>query len=442
MSILFGDYIRKRRETLRKGNPGYSIRQVAKRIGIHHSYLSKVERGEPATLSDRTLIALAVELNEDPDLLMAMNGKLSENLRRSIFNAPELFPSFAKRLKAFPDKLIGNCEIAALRSMRQMTIMQIDTDMRIVWMKSGRVGNIAVQGRKCHKALFHSDTPCEGCPAKESMIFGNYKAAEVESANGDRWLACSTPLEGDDGKIIGSVNVGLDIARGRQYEVSRVEAEQLMLHDIRSPLSGIVGMLRSMYHDENLTSDQRELMTIMACSAEALMSQVAGALDIHLIESGQLQYQPTMVNLSEMLRCVGLGLSSSGRFKGVNLNMTIGGRQLGKYDSLWVRADSSMTHRMLNSLMVNAFEASKPGDTVHVALQNGSDVTIKVKNPAPIPLELKDRFFDKYVTGGKKGGLGLGTYGAKLIGEFMGGQIDLSSNEEEGTTLTVTLPSH
>ncbi|WP_319541963.1 helix-turn-helix transcriptional regulator [uncultured Pseudodesulfovibrio sp.] len=45
MSILFGDYIRGRRQLRRERSPEYSIRQVAKRIGIHHSYLSKVERG-------------------------------------------------------------------------------------------------------------------------------------------------------------------------------------------------------------------------------------------------------------------------------------------------------------------------------------------------------------------------------------------------------------
>ncbi|WP_319541964.1 ATP-binding protein [uncultured Pseudodesulfovibrio sp.] len=44
--------------------------------------------------------ALARELEENPDLLMAMNGKLSEELRRAVFDAPELFLSFVRQAKS------------------------------------------------------------------------------------------------------------------------------------------------------------------------------------------------------------------------------------------------------------------------------------------------------------------------------------------------------
>ena len=46
----FGPFIRTRREALRKDDPSYSVRQVAKRMGIQPSYLSKVERGEVARI--------------------------------------------------------------------------------------------------------------------------------------------------------------------------------------------------------------------------------------------------------------------------------------------------------------------------------------------------------------------------------------------------------
>lgn len=88
MSKLFGDYIRTKRERLRKSSPEFSIRKVANRIGIHHSYLSKIERGEPASLSEKRMVALAAELGDDPDLLMAMNGKVSEEIRRAVFDNP------------------------------------------------------------------------------------------------------------------------------------------------------------------------------------------------------------------------------------------------------------------------------------------------------------------------------------------------------------------
>lgn len=99
VSKLFGDYIRKRREGLRKDDPNYSIRRMAGRIGIHHSYLSKVERGEPASLSEKRIVALAKELKDDPDLLMAMSGKISEDVRRAIFDEPELFIEFIHQVR-------------------------------------------------------------------------------------------------------------------------------------------------------------------------------------------------------------------------------------------------------------------------------------------------------------------------------------------------------
>lgn len=99
MSKLFGDYIRTKREALRKDDPDYSIRKVAQRIGIHHSYLSKIERGEPASLSEKRVMALAEDLGDDPDLLMAMSGRVSEEVRRAVFEDPDRVVGLLKEIK-------------------------------------------------------------------------------------------------------------------------------------------------------------------------------------------------------------------------------------------------------------------------------------------------------------------------------------------------------
>lgn len=92
-----------KREELRKDNPDYSIRKVSKRIGIHHSYLSKIERGEPASLSEKRMVALAEELGDDPDLLMAMNGKLSEDIRRAVCEDPDWAMTILEEFKGGPN---------------------------------------------------------------------------------------------------------------------------------------------------------------------------------------------------------------------------------------------------------------------------------------------------------------------------------------------------
>ncbi|PRP66440.1 ATP-binding protein [Nonlabens agnitus] len=57
-----------------------------------------------------------------------------------------------------------------------------------------------------------------------------------------------------------------------------------------------------------------------------------------------------------------------------------------------------------------------------------------------IPEEIQPTFFEKYTTSGKDRGTGLGTYIAKMIAGFHGGNISFISSKEQGTTLFVVLP--
>jgi transcriptional regulator with XRE-family HTH domain len=67
----FGLFVRETREGLREKDPRFSLRQVADRIGIQPSYLSKVERGDVAPPSEDTIVRLAEDLGEDPDVMLA-----------------------------------------------------------------------------------------------------------------------------------------------------------------------------------------------------------------------------------------------------------------------------------------------------------------------------------------------------------------------------------
>lgn len=98
MSAL-GSYLSERRKALAATHSGYSIRSVAKRIGIHHSYLSKLERGENAPLTEERIHALARLLGEDPDLLMALSGKLSDRISTLIRLKPQIFLSTVAALE-------------------------------------------------------------------------------------------------------------------------------------------------------------------------------------------------------------------------------------------------------------------------------------------------------------------------------------------------------
>lgn len=106
MSKVFGDYIRQRRLELAKGNSLFSLRKVAGRIGIEPSYLSKIERGQQPPPSEEKIIALACELFEDPDVLLAFAGKVSTDLLEVIRNRPKLFADLIRQLKDMPDHAV------------------------------------------------------------------------------------------------------------------------------------------------------------------------------------------------------------------------------------------------------------------------------------------------------------------------------------------------
>ena len=104
--MIFGDYIRQKREKLRQRDASFSLRQVAERVGIQPTYLSKLERGELDPPSEATSRKIALELDEDPDVVLALAGKVSSDLQDIIRRRPQLFADLIRQLKEMPDHAI------------------------------------------------------------------------------------------------------------------------------------------------------------------------------------------------------------------------------------------------------------------------------------------------------------------------------------------------
>ncbi len=102
----FGEYLRTVRERRRTNDPRFSVRQLAARIGVEPSYLSKVERGQQPPPSEQTIRALARELEEDADMLLALAGKVSGDLQAIIRRRPRLFAQLLRELKDLPDHAV------------------------------------------------------------------------------------------------------------------------------------------------------------------------------------------------------------------------------------------------------------------------------------------------------------------------------------------------
>lgn len=112
----FGKYIREKREALDKRFGGeYSLRKTAKRVGIQPSYLSKIERDEVPPPSEATIMRIAAELREDTDVVLALAGKVSSDLRQAIMRRPQLFAELIRQLRDAPDRAV-ECVVREARA--------------------------------------------------------------------------------------------------------------------------------------------------------------------------------------------------------------------------------------------------------------------------------------------------------------------------------------
>lgn len=107
VTLSFGAYVRAAREERQIEKPGeYSLRKVAKRLGIGAAYLSQVERDEGSRPTEKTIVELAADLKLDANVLLAMAGKVSSELQAIIRSRPLLFAELLALLRDLSDNAI------------------------------------------------------------------------------------------------------------------------------------------------------------------------------------------------------------------------------------------------------------------------------------------------------------------------------------------------
>lgn len=102
----FGDTLRRLREEREATDKSFSLRGVAQRCAVSPAYLSRVERGEVAPPGEETLLKLADDLQVDRDVMLAMGGKVSADLRAAIISRPKLFGELIRSMRSLPDNAV------------------------------------------------------------------------------------------------------------------------------------------------------------------------------------------------------------------------------------------------------------------------------------------------------------------------------------------------
>ncbi|MBF0303852.1 MAG: response regulator [Desulfamplus sp.] len=220
----------------------------------------------------------------------------------------------------------------------------------------------------------------------------------------------------------------------------REEMEQIARHDLKTPLNALINIPGIMIKEGNLTPNQQEMLQMMEESGYRMLEIVNSSLDLLKMEKGN--YKPNLVpvnilNLIQQIRGETLELFNT---KGLSFNITLDEQPFSEDQTFMVAGEEMLCYSMLANLIKNAIEASPENEPIQIVLKNGDRQLIKIENKSAVPQQIKDKFFEKYSTFGKKDGTGLGTYSAKLIAETLKGEISFeTSDKEDRTTLIIYL---
>lgn len=244
-------------------------------------------------------------------------------------------------------------------------------------------------------------------------------------------------LRSGEGDVLGTA---LDVTAKRRVERLREEVEHMVRHDLRGPLGAIINISR-LLAENRADEHDAELLDTVAEAGETMMRLINLSMDICRMEQGIFKLQPAPVDTVALVRRVTADLRPYLKVMGGEVRLRLDGREPGQDQALVVPGNETLCYAMLSNLVRNAIEASPPGGVVDIALEpDEHGARIVIWNQGAVPEEIRATFFEKFVTAGKKGGTGLGTYSARLIARAHGGDIAMETSGERGTTVTVRLP--
>ncbi|MFA7274609.1 MAG: PAS domain S-box protein [Crocinitomicaceae bacterium] len=291
---------------------------------------------------------------------------------------------------------------------------------------------------------------------------GKSDSYEIQVLNKDRenkwWLISGAPNFNDDGEIIGSIGIHLDITEQKKLEQEleiayrktkqAAEAKEAFLanmsHEIRTPLNAIIGMIREMGREE-LSQKQKGFLSRTDSAANHLLSIVNSILDMSKIEAGEFQLDEETFSMPTLLNNIESILKGKAIQKKLDFHNFID-PQISKAHV----GDASRLRQIFINLLDNAIKFTEKGS-----------VTLKTESLFENTFLQKIRFtihdtgigmdqaylqqiFTKFSQAEKStsrrfGGTGLGMPITKELIQIMGGNIEIESEKDTGTTVYIDL---
>jgi signal transduction histidine kinase len=208
-------------------------------------------------------------------------------------------------------------------------------------------------------------------------------------------------------------------------------------HELRTPLNSILGLTRILADPGDLGSEQLYQVELIRSSTSTLLGLVNDLLDAAKAESGRLTVDPAYVNLPALLSTLrGLTRPMTDR-KPVALVVAAGAVPA------TILTDELALTGILRNLLSNAIKYTDSGEVRLSVRENGSRLEISVSDSgAGIPASQQERVFEEFyqVPGTRRGGTGLGLPYARRLAHLLGGELTLTSEQDVGTTVVLSLP--
>lgn len=228
--------------------------------------------------------------------------------------------------------------------------------------------------------------------------------------------------------------------RLKELEELKNNLTNMIVHDLRSPLTGVISMFEILKMECEGTNYNSLMEYIKSgySAASSLMEMINSLLDISRLEEGKLPLNKGLNSLREIVNDAISSIAANVRGEEIEVDIK---------DDITINCDRELIRRVLINLIVNSLRHSRHKSPIKVVVEKrGQDVIVSVIDDGiGIPEEYHQKIFEKFGQveirqERKKYSTGLGLTFCKLVVEAHNGKIALESKVGEGSRFYFILP--